>query len=311
MKKGFFKLFNSVLFLISLLFLSSSNVLAESIIGNYQNETGVVMTQADIKRLKNLGFDDTEIEYMEQEEFDENHELQGEVVASTTKYYKVVSNYFATSIFSENSSNEPEYITLEITKEEYDNIEEDFELINGISNDNYKEMTTTIVKLSSGNYRYKNTVRWKKIPKVRHKDIISIAIEESKVYPVNSSKQIRSVFSYTKNNASTFVATGANDAEWSLSPEGYTAKFKLAYTSSYDSWYSLQSYMYFNVEKQNSNSTITSLSAYGNYRHATSYFTDTSFSFGISFHAISISASYDKKYDSMSTAQETLANINW
>ena len=169
-------------------------------------------------------------------------------------------------------------------------------------------MTTTIINPGNGKYRYKNTVKWKKIPNVTHYDIIGIGIEGDKVYPVVNSQVIKATFSYDANNACYDTVT--NSGTWTKSSTGYAVKFKLPYTAYSGTWTGLNVYMYFDVAKQSSN-TISVLNAYGDYSHATSYFTNTSFSFGVSAYGISISASYVNKYDSISTSQATLTGISW
>lgn len=169
-------------------------------------------------------------------------------------------------------------------------------------------MTTTIINLGS-NYRYKNTLNWKREPAVKKYDIIGIGIEQAKVYGVSSSKYIKSLYSYKTGNAcyDTTTTTGT----WTLGADGYSVKFKVPYKSNSGTFGELYAYMYFTVNKT-SNNAISVLNAYGNYRHATSNFSNTTFSFSITaFGTISIGGSYDSKYDSMSTAQATWSGLNW
>lgn len=278
---------------------------------NYQNKNGIEMTCEEIENLENLGFTDYEIAHMDQEVFDANKNLKGEVLSETTKYYKVTTYYpNQTQVFSTVGSNPVTY-SEEITKAEYE-VAEPTISTRGLTEDpvstEYKLMTTTIINPGTGNYRYKNTVNWKKIPSIKHYDIIGIGIEESKVYPVIDSQVIRAMFSYEANNACYDTIT--NSGTWTKSSTGYAVKFKLPYTSYSGTWTGLNVYMYFDVAKQNSN-TINVLNAYGDYSHATSYFTNTSFSFSVGYAGISISASYVNKYDAISTSQATLTGISW
>lgn len=67
--------------------------------GNYFiNNNGIKMTYNQVENLQNLGFNDKEIMYMDQNEFDANKNLIGNVVAETVKYYKTITYY------SENSN---------------------------------------------------------------------------------------------------------------------------------------------------------------------------------------------------------------
>lgn len=67
--------------------------------GNYFiNNNGIKMTYNQVENLQNLGFNDKEIMYMDQNEFDANKNLIGNVVDETVKYYKTITYY------SENSN---------------------------------------------------------------------------------------------------------------------------------------------------------------------------------------------------------------
>lgn len=279
---------------------------------NYKNKNGIGMTCEQVENLKNLGFTDYEIYHMDQEIFDANKNLKGEVLAETTKYYKTTTYYpNQAQLFSINESTPITY-SEEITKEEYE-MGEPTITTSGLKDDpvstEYKLMTTTIINPGNGKYRYKNTVKWKKIPKIKHYDIIGIGIEDSKVYPVIDSNVIRAVFSYDSHNACYEEITDRGD--WKKSSTGYAVRFKLPYEGGYVTWTGLNVFMYFDVAKQNPSSTISVLNAYGDYSHATSNFSNTSFSFGVSAFGISISASHESKYDEIPTSQATLTGISW
>lgn len=84
----------------------------------------------------------------------------------------------------------------------------------------YKTMSTSILKLSNGNYRFKVELQWKKTPKVRSYDVIGIGIDSSKVTVVTSpvAKQI-----YAMNNASYSTSSVANN----VTNKGVTSVIKL------------------------------------------------------------------------------------
>lgn len=279
----------------------------------YVNIHGVEMTCEQLNNLQNLGFNEKEIMHMDQEEFDANKYLFGEVVAETVKYYKTTTYYPNNSNLLSINNSEPISVSEEINFEEYEQGNNIVEikpngLSNGYTETTYKRMTTTIINLGS-NYRYKNTVNWKQEPTVKNYDIIGIGIEQSKVYGISSTKYIKSLYSYNTNNAC--YDTTTTSGTWTLGADGYSVKFKVPYTSNYGTFGELYAYMYFNVDKSSSN-TINVLNAYGNYRHATSNFTNTTFSFSITaLGIISIGGSYDNKYDSISTAQATWTGLNW
>ena len=304
----------SKLFLAFCLLLFASKVSAlECDENNYINSHNVEMTCNQLQNLKSLGFSDFEITYMNQEEFDLNKDLKGEVVAETTKYYRTTTFYPDNALLVSMPNFQPISISEEITKEEYELAEPHVEegtrgLTNGVTSTEYKLMTPTIINLGS-NYRYKNVVSWKKAPATYHYDIIGIGIEQTKVYGVSSSKYIHSIHTELSNNACYDEETYSGT--WSLSATGYAVKFKLPSNSVLQGVFDqLVTTMYFTVEKTDNN-TITVLNAYGNYRHATSSFPNTSFSFSINLGYISIGGSYSSYYDSISTAQATWTGLNW
>ena len=293
----------SIIFLIILLL--TTKVKALECIDNYTNSNNIKMTCEQFENLKNQDFSDLEIETMDLQQFNENKNLKGQILMKNTKYYKVEA-YYPNELFIKN--NMPLVKNTEITQSEYESIS--FNDITTMSpvNTNYKTMTTSIINPNNGNYRYKNSLQWKKIPKVRSYDIIGIGIESNKVYGLDTTKNLRAIFSYEKDKAckAEIVTTGT----WSLSPNGYSVKFKLPFKS-YDTWTALNINMYFDVRKT-INSTINVLNAYGNYRHATSIIPDSSFSFSITaFGIISIGGSYESNYDTISTSQATLTGLNW
>lgn len=306
----------SFLLIVCMIFISVSSVNASEISSNeYTNKNGIKMTNEQVEALKNLGFNDYEIDYMDQEEFDSNKNLKGEVLSETTKYYKTTTYYPEETGMRTQLSLEPVSHSVEVSKEEYELGEPIVErgLTNGYTVTEYKAMTTTIVNPGNGNYRYKNTLNWRKKPAVFNYDIIGIGIESNKVYGVSSSKYIKAIHSYNSLNAC--FDKQVNTGTWSNSASGYSVKFELPFVAAsvnYVTWTGLDVYMYFDVAKTNANDTITALNAYGNYRHATSNFANGTFSFSISVGGvISIGGSYDSKYDSISTAQATLTGINW
>ena len=113
----------------------SKNVNALETINNemYFNSNNVAMTEKQIGNLRNLGFTDNQIELMDQEEFDNNKDLNGEVLTETVKYYKTITiENPRVSLYS--LENTPITISKEITEEEYNNSEnavQTFGLVDG------------------------------------------------------------------------------------------------------------------------------------------------------------------------------------
>jgi len=315
------KKMKKILFLLIILF-TFQNVKALEINddGIYINYNNIEMTQKEINNLINLGFTEKQISLMDEEEFNSNKNLQGEIVAQETKYYMTTITYSnSASTLSVKSSLPLKSETIEITEEEYNNSDDliDNVSINGKSNGyvetNYKKMTTTIVKNGS-NYRYKNDLVWKKMPSTRSYDIIGIGID-STVSGISSSKYLKQIADISDSSTKTCYYQFSSSATWKQSSSGYAATFKLISNTSKKTVTALETYMYFNVQKLTEN-TIKVINAYGSYRHAqkkveSSVSNGVSIGTGgISFEA-SVSTSIKESYDSMSTAQATWSGISW
>ena len=311
------KLFLLITMLISILFVQNVSALEANINienGIYVNQNGIEMTEENVDNLRNLGFTDNDIIHMRGNEFNENKDLKGHVEASTTKYYET------TTIIPNGNYNYISNILLthsrEITKEEYDSIDVQ-KLINeesaqgltpGKTVTEYKEMTTTIVSVN-GRYRYKNHVKWKKLPYWQTLDIISIGIEDNKVRGVSDTKRFNAYYDDGKS-----YYYFADSGTWTLSTTGYGLFFKYPYDHpSYllDNM-TIEVDMYFEVEKANDQGTkVYVLNAYGDYKHLQGDATNTSYSFSVGVGGISVSGSIASSFDSISTAQATLTGINW
>jgi len=211
-----------------------------------------------------------------------------ELIAETTKYYRI-----ETSIENNGKTNS---IAYEISKEEYENADI-VENVKGPGNveTTYKSMTTTIT--SYGNYyRYKNILSWKIIPSTRSYDIIGIGfLSTVKVH--NNTTHFEQYYCYTNGGCNTtttnYPQIFSNGAGTSFAlPSGDLRVLKQTF--------------YFDVEK-NTNNTITSQSAYGDYSHATSsisLFNSTLYSVN-SYGGIVLDSSITGYYDSIDEAEAT------
>ncbi len=309
MKKNIFMY--GIFILVMTLFTSKVSAL-EYINEKYVNAYGIEITEKQKENLENLGFTELEIETMDQEEFDNNKDLNAMLVAQTDKYYKTIVIY-PSEISTYSLNKNLLSTTTEISKEEYENSDENLisplANTNGYTETNYKKMTTTIAKVNNSYFRYKNTLVWKKLPATRSYDIIGIGID-STVSGVSSSKYYRTTAEIddSAQQVCTF-ATYSSVQAWELSGSGYAATFKVPSDTTTRKVTSLSTEMYFNVQKL-TNTTIKTLNAYGDYKHA-QLTVDASVGAGvsigtggISFDA-SVSASIVEKFDSMSTAQAT------
>lgn len=124
----------------------------------YVNIHGVEMTCEQLNNLQNLGFNEKDILHIDQEEFDANKYLFGEVVAETVKYYKTTTYYPNNLNLLSINSFEHISVSKKINFEEYEQGNNSIEikpngLSNGYTETTYKRMTTTIINLGS-NYRH-------------------------------------------------------------------------------------------------------------------------------------------------------------
>lgn len=219
------------------------------------NNNGITITENEFNNLINLGFTENEILNMTLTEFNENKDLIGNVVSTSDKYYKVITNYDEyNNIVSTTSEEISEYV--------YNNHNLMFGEISplsvdGYSETNYKKMRSQIILLTYG-YRYKMTVEWKNIPSTRSYDIIGIGIDTN-VY-VSSDVIFQQNYCYSNGSCSS-----SNVSAIKKTTTGGAALFKLPTSSSITS---MDSYIYFMVDKTSSSTTLNTMYAYGDYSHA-------------------------------------------
>jgi len=254
----------------------------------YINRNNITMSFEQYSNFINLGFTEQEIFNMKEEEFTNNENLIGAVVGKLEKYYKQQTKY--------DGNNDIISITdEEIDEQEYNEFSNnDINLISSTSGyieTNYKKMTTQIISIS-GKFRYKITLEWKNMPSVRSYDIIGIGFDSS-VY-VDSNIYFQQNYCYSSGNCS----SSSNGYYKSMS-NGGAVVFKLP-TSSLNS---LNSYLYFTVNKVNSN-TIYELKAYGDYSHATSSISSelSNSNYTVNQSGIKLNSTIKNYYDEISTA---------
>ena len=205
--------------------------------------------------------------------------------------------YFKTTVYDSNlvRSSSNYAITEEITKEEYEAFNPDvMPLASASTTTTYKKLTTYI--LTNGNYyRYKATLEWRNIPKVRSYDTIGIghyssviirgSVHFSQTYcPVND--DCRTISSYYGKTTDT----------------GSAATFKVPSGD----LESLEQTFYFDVEKRNSSTTVISQKASGDYSHAIQTVTTTQArNFNINNSGIQYNSSVIDYFDDISTASAT------
>ena len=209
----------------------------------YVNYFGITITDEQYNNLLNLGFIENEIYYMNEETFNANKDISAELVAKNEKYYK--------SIYTDLNGNEQ---TIEISKDEYNN--QGTLSARGTVTTTYKEMITTMTR-NSNTFRYKVTVNWKNMPSTRSYDIIGIGFDDD----VYISSLVN--FNYHYCTSSSGCTTDSLFYDKKELSTGGSAVYKFP-----NSAVSMTAALYYDVSK-NTNSTITELTMYGDYAHAT------------------------------------------
>lgn len=230
---------NQLMLIISILSIFISFDVKAEIMNEYNdcyliNNNNICMSNEEYNNLINLGYNHIEILGISETEFDANKNLNGFIVSENVSYF------FNDQI---------------ITKEEYDDISDNQTFFSPIET-TAKKMNTTIISVN-GRYRYKVSLEWKKMPSTRSNDIIAVGLNSNKV-----SYYGNRTFSMTYCNSNNNCTT-SNSATFKNSSTGLGASFGLP-TGTLSS---LNMYFYYDVQK--SANQVTSMSAYGDYSHAT------------------------------------------
>lgn len=288
-----------------------STVKAES---EYVNYNGIVMSEQEISNLKSLAFSDDEIFLMDLEEFNNNKNLTGEIVAVDKKYYKTILYYNNQSLYSLEEQEPYYWTTVEVTQEEYENSDNTmtpFGVCPTVSTE-YKILSSEIVKLGTNKFRYKADLTWKKMPKTRSYDVMSIGIEPD-LY-VASDSYYRTNISRDDKNKQATIFEQSKTCTWNDSAEGAIVTFKLPADEPNRNVVGISSHMYFTIGKR-TGTTIKALNSYSSYRHAqkkVSADISASVSFGKGWSiSFGITPQISESYDSMPTAHAIYDGLNW
>ena len=283
MKNSIFR-YASVCLLIAIAFVVDA-VHPKALVGDFTNYYGIEITNEQYERLINLGFDYDQIYYMTQKIFDENKDIDAELLVKTQKYYKTVYTSYGNSY------------TIEVTPEEYYNHPED--PIRGTIVTTYKTLLSSI-SASGNNYRFNSTLSWNNIPSVHSYDVQAIGYTGL----IHISNPITFYYTYT-NSSGTSTTSYSNYTKQYFSTGGSTV-FKLP-----TSFIGLTSTMYFDVAKDTGAGTITSLHMCADYAHATQSVTgNQAASHHVTLGGISFDSSVSNKFDSIQCADSYLA-VNW
>lgn len=229
---------------------------------------------------------------------------QGKKIAETKKYIKTVTTIDAAALYgySSDTVNWSNSYSVEVTEEEYNNASTNRDLVlvgSDAIETTYKVMTTAIWDIG-GAYQYVNLLHWKIMPSVRSYDIIGIS-HYSSVYALTT-PYFQQYYCFTGGSCSTasnHIPKNGTYGDSSVFPLN-TANINYLDIS-----------IWYNIGKTNSNNTITTLYAAGDYAHATSYISSsTASNHTMSVGGINLDSSISGYYDSISSA-EVYANVTW
>ena len=232
-------------------------------------------------------------------------------------------------------------LTKEITKEEYENENNISLTADDTVTTEYKKMKLTLTYTSSSNqYTAKNTLTWRKMPKVRSKDIIAMANNSAVSEPVAGTYSAYTIHENWDSCKETGTSTKTNHTSpWKKTASGAGISFNLPKnTTKSNTWNDLTGDVFDCVDTNlktggtgtvNANITVTSivttlkynlskvcnasLSIYGSYRHGTKTI-DLNPGFSIDKEknpAISINPEINNSYDQMSNTQVTITKPSW
>ncbi|GKU82581.1 hypothetical protein [Niallia sp. NCCP-28] len=305
------KKFISLLFSLSVVFLIYTT--KEALASELTNVNGLNFSDEEIQNLQSLGFTDEAIINMDEEEYNLNKDLKGDIVAEDTKYIKVIENpeELNSSTLSKNTKglNTTEIngsIVIELDEETfYKELEAEEQKMNlkassSVIQTSYKKLTTSISKLSTNKYRITNNMTWKKLPSTREYDVTGIGINSTYWAPVPDSqygKQTWTKYSHMYGTESGNATYNTSSANYKKGAGGYSLKMNLPNDSigggaAHKTVKTMSNYMYYSVSPL---SKSGQLDAYGHYTHQNKSGT---YSIGISLGGPSFSVSPSNKFDS-------------
>ncbi|MBT2639860.1 hypothetical protein [Bacillus sp. ISL-39] len=261
---------------------------------NQKNKRGDITTQ-EYQNLLNLGFTDEEIEFMDQEELEQNKNLKGKVVGQDINYVKTTHG----------TETKVEKLDEKTYKEEVNKVKEKEKKTSDISaqlskstTTSYKTMTTSVVLLSGSTYRVKNSVTWDRMPMYSYVDVTGVGINEAYWGPLPGTeygKQNWKTWSYCNGYLNGSATYTKDSTKWKRGSGGYSLKINLPDDETTggcaaDRVEELSSYMYYSVSPMTSTNR---LDAYGQYAHQESNYTLTP---SISLSGVEFSVSPSKEF---------------
>jgi len=215
-----------------------------------------------------------------------------QTIATGVKYYKTVSILPYNSEYIEST-------TYEISEEEYNRADDEPDRNNVIIETTYKKLSVTITQ-SINSYKYKAKLHWKKIPKVRSYDIMSLGYYASVTPSIDP--EFKQEYCNVDGNC---YETHTHYLKTSTTGLGAMFHLPSGNLSSLDQTFQVI------VVKANSNATIIRQRATADYSHATKTISyNNAKKFDADIGGISLDSTILTYYDGISIA-ETTWNGTW
>lgn len=240
------------------------------------------MTEEEYDNLINLGFTLDEIYHMSEETFEQNKDIESTLEVQNKNYYKTVYTDLSGNSYS-----------AEISKDEYDN--QSGITPRGTVTTSYKVMTSSLTRNDNNTFRYHVSVSWTNIPSTRSYDIIGIGFNDE----VYISSFVN--FSYYYCNSYNECTTSSLYYDKKSLSTGGSAVYKVPSGD----LAALTASLYYDVSKNTTN-TLTELSMYGDYAHATTNITpDLYKNHTVNNNGLQLYSSISTKYDAIPYAQSS------
>lgn len=214
----------------------------------------VKLTPEQEEQMKGLGFTEEEIQDMDIDEFNENKNLKGKIVAEEENFYKVETSTL---------DNQVNKVTPVSEEEALEEISNDLPImaraaVTSTKKTSWLKMHTSASKLTNGNIKLKNSFRWLKQPQFAFTDVVALSHSASATKVPNTVK-----FSYAYKDGDGKHKLGATGTKTSAS--GVAKKFNLKKVGANISPYDHHGYVSVQLKKGNKNDVRAN--GYGHYVH--------------------------------------------
>ena len=285
MKKYLYSLLFATLILISTPVVKAANEVY------YTNKNNIEMTEKEYNNLLALGFKESYISRMKEDEFLANKDIEATLLSTSKKYIRTTTTMRngIRLVTSKEITREEALEELSLRSKENPNRGPSGSFYDGMVANSVFEMTASIAAIGNTYMRFMNNVEWLEEPTYKYNDVIGIGIEDNKVQ----------LATYAVFDQEWDTTLGVHDYSELCNPKyestGGLAIFKLPD----DPVQHIDIAFYFNVMKKPNVGTITSLYAVGDYAHAISNVSATTLLSYISItdtYGLMISAPYSTYY---------------